>query len=154
VDYEVEVETAEARRLVAVRTRATQQTLPVAIPRSYDLLYTALSGVAGALLAHNLVLFPDGAGLMSDDGALIDVGVETKSRFVVPDGLVESATPSGRVAHLTHWGPYHRLPAAHQLLHRHCAQNDLRINGVNWEVYGDWSDEPAKVRTDIYYQLV
>jgi len=25
--------------------------------------------------------------------------------------------------------------------------------GVSWEVYGDWDDDPAKVRTDIYFLL-
>ena len=24
---------------------------------------------------------------------------------------------------------------------------------VQWEVYGDWSDDPAELRTDIYYRL-
>ena len=25
--------------------------------------------------------------------------------------------------------------------------------GVNWEVYGDWDDDPAKRRTDVYFLL-
>jgi hypothetical protein len=24
---------------------------------------------------------------------------------------------------------------------------------VSWEVYGDWEDDPAKLRTDIYFLL-
>ena len=26
-----------------------------------------------------------------------------------------------------------------------------RLAGVSWEVYGDWDDDPAKRRTDIYH---
>ena len=28
-----------------------------------------------------------------------------------------------------------------------------RLARVNWEVYGDWDDDPAKRRTDIYFLL-
>jgi hypothetical protein len=24
------------------------------------------------------------------------------------------------------------------------------VAGVHWEVYGDWSEDPAKLRTDVY----
>jgi predicted transcriptional regulator YdeE len=113
-----------------------------------------LSGVAGAVLGRNAAFFPDGAGLMTEEGAPVEVGVEMKSVFALPDGLIATKTPAGSAARVTHWGAYNKLPDAHQALHRHCARHEWRITGVNWEVYGDWSDEPAKVRTDIYYQLV
>jgi hypothetical protein len=31
--------------------------------------------------------------------------------------------------------------------------NDRRQAGVNWEVYGDWDNDPAKRRTDVYKLL-
>ena len=34
-----------------------------------------------------------------------------------------------------------------------CSENGRRPAGVNWEVYGDWDDDPAKRRTDIYFLL-
>ncbi len=33
-----------------------------------------------------------------------------------------------------------------------CAQGG-RITGASWEVYGDWSEDWSKVRTDIFYLL-
>jgi len=27
------------------------------------------------------------------------------------------------------------------------------VAGVTWEVYGDWHDDPAQVRTDVYFLL-
>jgi len=31
-----------------------------------------------------------------------------------------------------------------------CADNSLTTAGVNWEIYGDWHEDPAKRRTDVY----
>jgi hypothetical protein len=34
-----------------------------------------------------------------------------------------------------------------------CEIHGHRQPRVQWEVYGDWSDDPAELRTDIYYGL-
>jgi hypothetical protein len=30
---------------------------------------------------------------------------------------------------------------------------DVPPSGTNWEVYGDWDDDPARRRTDVYFLL-
>ncbi len=38
-------------------------------------------------------------------------------------------------------------------LERWCREAGRRPAGVNWEVYGDWDEDPAKRRTDVYCLL-
>ena len=34
-----------------------------------------------------------------------------------------------------------------------CAEQGHTLAGPNWEVYGDWTDNPAELRTDVFYLL-
>ncbi len=70
------------------------------------------------------------------------------------DGTVScSETPGGTVATTAHMGPYSEIPGAHGAVRQWCKDNGRKIAGPNWEVYGDWSDDPSQLRTDIYYLL-
>ena len=51
-------------------------------------------------------------------------------------------------------GHYVRLGAAHEAVVEWCRTHDHRVSGTRWEVYGHWTDDPAKLRTDVYYLLV
>ena len=83
----------------------------------------------------------------------IDFGVEVDASFA-GDGLVTStATPAGEVATVVHRGPYERLGAAHQAIHAWCAANGRAVGEASWEIYGDWSADPAKLETTIEYLL-
>lgn len=64
-----------------------------------------------------------------------------------------SATPAGTVATTAHLGLYTRLPEAHEAVRQWCSTHKHRLAGPNWEVYDHWSDNPEKVRTDVYYLL-
>lgn len=103
----------------------------------------------GASTGHNVVIYHG-----TTEGMLtIDVGVEVPAGFE-PDGDVQpAATPSGEAATAAHFGDYSGLGGAYAALEQWCAANDRRTAGVNWEVYGDWDDDPGKVRTDVYFLL-
>jgi effector-binding domain-containing protein len=64
-----------------------------------------------------------------------------------------SETPAGRAVTTTHWGSYDDLPAAHRAILDWCRERSLMPTGRNWEVYGHWSDDPARRRTDVFHQL-
>ena len=87
----------------------------------------------------------------------LEVGVEAEGPFVEQDPVVRSATPSGSVAFVTHFGPYNRLGAAHDAIRTWCEANGHRLAGPNWEIYGhwqeDWNNNPALIRTDVFYQI-
>ena len=92
------------------------------------------------------------------DGSIrLEVGVELATPFEEQNGVVRSATPAGLTASVTHFGPYDHLGAAHAALRDWCASHAHRLAGPNWEIYGHWQDEwntdPAKIRTDIFYQV-
>ena len=83
----------------------------------------------------------------------IEFGVGAKTPFA-PVGRVEyRQVPGGDVATTTHWGDYSLLGPAHQAVVDWCTAEGRTLAGVSWEVYGHWSDDPSKRRTDIYQLL-
>ena len=81
--------------------------------------------------------------------AEIEFGVGAKAPFA-PVGRVEyRQVPGGDVATTTHWGDYSLLGPAHQAVVDWCKAEGHALAGVSWEVYGHWSDDPSKRRTDI-----
>ena len=45
------------------------------------------------------------------------------------------------------------MGAASAALEAWCTSAGRGPAGVNWEVYGDWDDDPARRRTDVYFLL-
>lgn len=105
---------------------------------------------------HNVVVYWDEADrrlITTDEGVLIEVGVQVAMPFE-PEGTVAcSATPAGTVAAMTHRGPYEQLPAVHAAVRQWCRDHRRPIAGPNWEIYGDWSDKPDELRTEVFYLL-
>jgi effector-binding domain-containing protein len=148
VDYEVRAERAQSRALAAIRARIPRDRVGAEIIRLLDVIWPVLRA-QGAATGHNVVIYRDG-----EDGALtVDVGVEIPAGFQADGDVKPAATPAGEVASTAHFGDYSRLAGAYQALDQWCASNGRRPAGVNWEVYGDWDDDPRKVRTDVYFLL-
>ena len=97
---------------------------------------------------HNVAIYWDEAG----EGS-IEVGVQVVRAFEATDAVVNSATPGGLVATTAHFGPYSELGPAHQAVRAWCKTKGYELAGPFWEVYGDWSDDPATLRTDVFYLL-
>jgi effector-binding domain-containing protein len=62
-------------------------------------------------------------------------------------------TPSGRVVTAAHFGPYQEMNRAYDAISAYLRDHDLRPTGPSWEVYGHWSDDPAKLRTDVFFTI-
>ena len=54
---------------------------------------------------------------------------------------------------MAHVGPYDQMQAAYAALDEWVRSHGEPSARVSWEVYGDWQQDPNKLRTDIYYQL-
>ena len=67
--------------------------------------------------------------------------------------VVCAVIPGGTVATVVHRGPYQQLPEAHKAVRAWCAEQGYALAGPNWEIYGDWTDNPDELRTDVYYLL-
>ena len=73
------------------------------------------------------------------------------SRVFAPVGeVVPSILPAGRTAHLLLRGPYDGIPGAWQTLFDWSARKGLKLAGINWQIYGEWNDDPAKLETSLY----
>jgi len=98
---------------------------------------------------HNIVVYRGG-----DGGTMtIDAGVEVFTDFADRGEVRHTSTPPGEVAATAHYGEYSDMAGAYQALERWCTDNWRRPAGVNWEIYGDWDDDPAQRRTDVYFLL-
>ena len=146
--YDVRNEWAGPRMLAAIRSTTTPQELGADIVRRLDVVWPVLRE-QGVRTDHNVVVYRGGAG-----GTLtVDVGVETLTDFEDRGEVRHVLTPAGEVATTAHFGEYSDLGHAYAALERWCADHRRPPAGVNWEVYGDWEEDPAKRRTDVYFLL-
>lgn len=83
----------------------------------------------------------------------VDFGVEVTRRFETSGEVYATATPAGEVAMAVHMGPYDRLKEAHDAIHAWAKAHRRQFAGWSWEIYGDWSDDPAKLETTVMYLL-
>ena len=92
---------------------------------------------------HNIAIYRNGA---------IEAGVRVLE-LVDGDGDVYcTTTPSGRVATVTHVGPYQRMHESYSVLDQYLQANGLKC-AASWELYGHWNDDESKLTTDLYYLL-
>jgi effector-binding domain-containing protein len=87
----------------------------------------------------------------------LEVGVEIQTTFAASDDVLPSSTPAGLTASTVHFGPYHRLGAAHEAIRTWCETNGYALVGPRWEIYGhwqpDWDNDPSGIRTDVFYRV-
>jgi effector-binding domain-containing protein len=143
--YEIKIVQVEPRRLAAVSASAPFDNLAPTIMALMDVIWGFIRSRNITGTGHNVIKY--------DTHGLTEVGVQVDED--VPGGtrVVMSATPAGRAATTVHWGSYDGLKDASQAIVAWCAANGHALAGESWEVYGDWSDDPEKVRTDVFFLL-
>ena len=137
--YTVEVKEVPEQPIAIVRGRATRANLPLRIRELFDQFYAGFKGKGGL----NVVLY-HGSGVAGQFEIACGVQIEEGGN---------AATPAGTVATTVYMGPYDQMKPAHAAIHAWARENDRRLAGPSWEVYGHWNDDPAKLRTDIFYLL-
>ena len=146
MSYEFQVLQNPERQLMAVHDQAKGGELPKKITSNLDKVWAYLRA-NGASTGHNVVVyrnFDRASGVMT-----IDVGVQVESALPGNGEVVPVTTPGGLVATTAHIGRYDKLGEASSALHEFCRTHDHPIVGPTWEVYGDWTDDPSKLRTDV-----
>ncbi|GDY15111.1 hypothetical protein LBMAG53_39890 [Planctomycetota bacterium] len=115
----------------------------------FDAVYVAVR--AGRLVphGHNVVVYRQ----IRPDRAAVEAGIQVAGSFADFDRIHCSQTPGGPVASVEHIGPYHLLSATHQAVIRWCADQGATPAGIQWEIYGDWDDDPARLRTRVFHLL-
>jgi effector-binding domain-containing protein len=139
MQYTVDIKQVAEQPISVVRGRTSMVNLPVRIRELFDQFYAGFKS-KGEL---NLVYYP---------------GPDVAGEFEIACGVqVEeggnASTPGGTVATTVQVGSYDQMKQAHGAIHQWIRENGRRHAGPSWEVYGHWSEDPAKLRTDIFYLL-
>ena len=148
--FVVELHDLAPAPLAVVRLQVPASDLARMVPECCGRVWKTLRA-QGAQAGRNVAIYWDGA-------IRLEAGVEVVGAFTEQDGVVRSATPGGRVAVVTHLGPYGSLGQAHAAVREWSQATDHRLAGPNWEIYGHWQDawnaDPSLIRTDVCYKVV
>ena len=156
MSYEVRVLQVAPGPLAVVRGVANLNNLSSRIRALFDQVYGLLAKGAVRQDGQNVIVYLDVPGknlLASPEGCPIEVGVQVAAPFTNGAGLMSSATPGGMAVTAVHMGPYDQIKMAHHAIHQWSADHHYTLAGPNWEIYGDWNDQPDQLRTDVFYLL-
>lgn len=86
---------------------------------------------------------------------VLGCGFQVAGPFEPPAGseVVCEAVSAGRAARAVHVGPYQELRRAWEPLLAWIEAQGLSSSGVQWELYGDWEEDPARLRTEVFVQV-
>jgi hypothetical protein len=90
---------------------------------------------------------PQGGALDMEMGTIVARPIAARGE------IVPSELPAGRAVHYVMVGPFDGMGAAWQKLFEWCQAEKLQPAGINWEVYGPASTDPAKQETLLYALL-
>ena len=147
--YTVSLQHVEPRPIAAVRAQIPIRDVPSRFREYLDQVYAAAKTGAISLDGQNIFVYRAASPNLTE----IEFGVGAKTPFAPVGGVEYRQVPGGDVATTTHWGDYSLLGPAHQAVVDWCTAEGRTLAGVSWEVYGHWSDDPSKRRTDIYQLL-
>jgi effector-binding domain-containing protein len=152
MSHTIIIETLPAQPIAAVRRRVPIGEIAGAWKPALDQVWAFL-GRNPTLRAegHNVFLYHHPA--LREEPMDIDFGVQVIRPFPSEGDVISTETPAGEVATTVHVGPYDELAAAHNAIHAWRAASNRELGGCSWEIYGDWSDDPAKLETRIMYLL-
>ena len=150
--YAITVRQVTPETIAAVRRRMRAVDIPKGFNEPLDKVWELLRRHPELREGgHNLFLYRldiDESGAMT-----IDFGVQVTRGFDQDGEVAAVMTPAGEVASTVHRGPYSGLRDAHRALHEWLAQSGRKSGGWSWEIYGDWTSDPAKLETEVVYLL-
>ena len=145
---EITIETVTERTLLARKTTAAWSALAASAFPEMDRVWEVIRSNQ-LRHDHNIWIYSH----PSRERVEMTVGVEILDAFEAPDGFVKATTPVGRAAHLVFMGDYSGLADAHARVADWITKAGHRGTGTTWEVYGDFHDDPAERRTDVFHAL-
>jgi effector-binding domain-containing protein len=142
--YDVQLVQVPQQLTGVVRTQAKQVDLPTVVPQ--------LCGEVWSFFKSNQLPKPGRhVALYLDCVMNIEVGVEVLQPFAGNGRVVCSALPTGLAVTTAHLGPYNKLSDAYDAVRDWATKNGHTLTGPSWEIYGHWTDDPAQLRTDIFW---
>jgi effector-binding domain-containing protein len=150
-EYAVSLQMAAPRTIAAVHARLPISGVPKMFRRYLDQVYAAARTGIIQLDGQNVFVYRDAADQPAEADVAFGVGVTAP--FVAVGNVEPTALPVGEVATTTHWGSYAGLGAAHHAVIDWCRMYGRRRAGPRWEVYGHWTQDETRLRTDVFYLL-
>jgi effector-binding domain-containing protein len=117
------------------------------IRKTFDRLYAPGAMAPGH--GHNFILYSN----ETKEGGTLLVGVLDRQPGGADPDVRVAHIPGGRAITAPHFGDYGKMKSTYDVLHAEVKAKSLRRAPMSLEIYGDWSDDPAKVRTDLYLYL-
>jgi hypothetical protein len=151
----VQIETVTEQPLAAVLERVQQRDIGTRVRPNLDQVYAFLKEHPDLRFpgAHNVLLYRHKDDPRTDGRMHVEYAVQVRRAFSRTGDVFASATPAGLIATATHVGPYERLGDTHGAVQRWCSANRHGLAGIDWEIYGDWTDDATKLETKVCYLL-
>jgi len=151
MNYQVVTKSVSAQPLAAVRRRVRIGEVGKAWGPALDLVWEFLRRHEDLRTdGHNCFLYHHPARGAAEMVAYF--GVQVIRPFPDAGEVVCTETPAGEVAMTTHFGSYGKLAGAHAAINSWRAASG-RTSACSWEIYGDWTDDEAKLETQVVYLL-
>jgi hypothetical protein len=147
--YEVRETPVAARPVAGVRAQVPRGRVGQEFGRHLDQVYAAARAGAVVLDGQNIFIYREA----TDQRLTVDFCAGVMAPFVAVGVVMPLETPSGVAAMTTHHGDYGALGRANAAILDWCRAHGRVLAGPSWEVYGHWHDDPAQLRTDVYYLL-
>ena len=148
MELEFAIKEVAAQPAACIRTKTTIDKLGEVLGPMYGEIMGAveLAGVVPAGMPF--ARFHDRQGNDVD----LECGIPMSSAIETSGRVAANELPGGRVATVTHVGPYDQLRYTWDGIMGWVQSEGLRPNGVPWEVYVDdpTKVDPTKLRTEIY----
>jgi effector-binding domain-containing protein len=145
-NYQVQIVQVASQPTAVVRRRARQQDLSRVVPEACGIVWNVMKAQQVKGAGRHVALYLDGQ-------INLEVGVELERPFADHGEVVGSSIPAGTVATVAHIGPYQKLGDAHAAIRDWCRANGREFAGPSWEIYGHWTDDVTRLRTDVFYLL-
>lgn len=132
----------------------TQEELPrsqisVRIRPMFDIVYAWLRDAPVRQAGHNYALYDQ----CTPQALRVQVGFPVSGWFADTDLVKCVELASGRAAHAVHAGSYANLHRTYAVLNTWCTQHAVALTGQSWEVYGDPTEDPSKLATELFLRI-
>jgi effector-binding domain-containing protein len=144
-----EIVTVAPVLLALTQAELLRSEIPARIRGMFDITYSWLRSADVRQAGHNYALYDK----CTKHSLRVRVGFPVSGPFHDTESIHCIEFSPGPAAHATHIGPYVNLHVTYRLLAEWCLQEHLPLSGESWEIYGDWNDDPSKLKTDLYLAL-
>ena len=123
--------------------------IPLRIREMFDIVYGWLRDAPVRQAGHNYALYDR----CTSQALRVQVGFPVSGWFADTERVKCVELAPGRAAHAVHVGSYADLHRTYAVLHPWCSGQGLALTGESWEVYGDPTEDPSKLATELFLRI-